>query len=405
MTLRTIVVDDSIIFRKIMRDALSEIPGVDVVDIARDGIHAVEKITSQKPDLVTLDIEMPGLNGLEVLEELELRGIQTNILVVSAHTPRGAETTTQALSMGALDFILKPIGGDSIANAEQLRSELRRLIGMVKNQNSGVATRLAPPKPVVAWKSTNHIGEHCQVPVKLSPAVALGAPPTHVLPPGLLTPKFPKRCQAIFLGISTGGPKALASFIPKIPSHFDIPIILVQHMPPLFTGTMAKSLDASSTLNVVEATDGMPMVGGGVYIAPGGKHLAVKTDVRGTLIAKVTDDAPVKSCKPSVDYMMMSVAPDIAQNSLAVIMTGMGDDGKEGCAQMRKHGCTVWAQSAPSCTVYGMPRQVIENNLADFAFDLKDLPNLLAQLTRRSGNPAAAPTFAGSITQAVKLAV
>lgn len=378
MTLRTIVVDDSIIFRKVMRDALSEIAGIEVIDIARDGLTAVEKIVSQKPDLVTLDIEMPGLNGLEVLKQLELRGVNTNVLVVSAHTTRGAETTTQALSMGALDFILKPSGFDQDANEAQLRAELRRLIGVVNTRGTTMPRR---PKPTVAWNSTNQVGEHCTVPV---PASVANNPSVHPLPAGLTTPKYPNVCKAIFLGISTGGPKALASVIPKIPSNFDIPIILVQHMPPLFTGTMAKSLDATTELSVVEATDGMPLIGGGIYVAPGGSQLGVKADIRGTLIAKVTDDDPIKGCKPSVDYMMSSVPADIAKKSLAIIMTGMGDDGKDGCTHLRKHGCTVWAQSAPSCTVYGMPRQIIENNLADFAFELTDLPNLLGQLSRKA---------------------
>ncbi|TWT96234.1 chemotaxis-specific protein-glutamate methyltransferase CheB [Neorhodopirellula pilleata] len=385
MTLRTIVVDDSIIFRKVMRDALSAIPGVEVVDIARDGSSAVDKIVAAKPDLVTLDIEMPGLNGLEVLEELDLRGIQTNVIVVSAHTSRGAEVTTQALSMGALDFILKPDNDNAGANLAQLKSELARLLKMVKAQPQLSMVSSSPAKsetlsaPIVA-----------RAPVRTTKTTSVPRPVECNLE-NLKTPKFPHLCHAIFIGISTGGPKALASVIPKLPATFTIPIVIVQHMPPLFTATMAKSLDNTSALNVVEATHGMPLAGGGVYIAPGGKQLGVKADARGNVIAVVTDDPPIKSCKPSVDYMMSSVPSSIARNSLAVIMTGMGDDGRDGVSYLRQNGCTVWAQSAESCTVYGMPRQIIENGLADFAFDLDDLPNLLSQLAYRAGGYCPVP--------------
>jgi len=390
MTLRTIVVDDSIVFRKIMRDALSDIPDVEVVDIARDGSSAVEKIIATKPDLVTLDIEMPGLNGLEVLEELECRGIQTNVIVVSAHTSRGAEVTTQALSMGALDFILKPDNDDAEINKAQLKTELGRLLRMVKGQPK----RSTPTSNPVKGQAES-VSKPTRTPIRTSnPTTTAGPSPR--TNESLRNPKFPSQCHAIFLGISTGGPKALASVIPRLPAEFNIPIVIVQHMPPLFTATMAKSLDNTSALNVVEATQGMPLAGGGVYIAPGGKQLGVKADARGNLVAVVNNDPPIKSCKPSVDYMMLSVPANIARNSLAIIMTGMGDDGRDGVTQLREHGSTIWAQSAASCTVYGMPRQIIENDLADFAFDVDELPKLLGQLKHRTGGYCPGPPTPGS---------
>jgi two-component system chemotaxis response regulator CheB len=191
-------------------------------------------------------------------------------------------------------------------------------------------------------------------------------------------------CKAIFIGISTGGPKALTQVIPQIPAGFPIPIVVVQHMPPLFTATMAKSLDKTSQLSAVEVSDRMPMVAGGLYIAPGGKQLGVTTNTQGELLADVNDSPAMKGCKPSVDYLLGSVPPNIAKQSLAIIMTGMGDDGRIGCEKMRTFGTTVWAQSETSCTVYGMPRQIAENGLADFVFDLNDLPGLLNQLARKS---------------------
>lgn len=372
MALRTIVIDDSILFRKVMRDALGELEGVEVIDIARDGVTAVEKITLHKPDLITLDIEMPGLNGLEVLKELERRGIKTQTLVVSSHTNRGAEVTTQALAMGAFDFILKPQGTNVDESLALLRAELKKRLTvlMAMDRRPGPQT-----KPIIARSaavSTNRTTTQAHV-----------TAPTDGSP----IPKFPAACKAVFIGISTGGPKALANVIPRLPAGFPVPIIIVQHMPPLFTATMASSLDKASDLNVAEASDGMPMIAGGVYIAPGGKQLGVSTNASGQLIARVNDAPAIKSCKPSVDYLMGSVPADIARRSLALIMTGMGDDGRNGCTTLRSHGATVWAQSEQTCTVYGMPRQVIENGLADSVFDLDALPGLLSQLARKPGNP------------------
>lgn len=370
MTLRTIVVDDSLIFRKVVRDALSEFEEVEVIDIARDGLTALEKITLQKPDLVTLDVEMPGLNGIEVLRELENRGIKTRVIMVSSQTKRGAEVTTQALSMGAFDFILKPEGSNFDESLNMLRRELEKRIAVLlpKKTTSRIAAKPA----------SNHVAP------KLSTSSQTNVK-TRIDANDLSTTKFPSMCKAIFIGISTGGPKALANVIPKIPAGFPFPIVIVQHMPPLFTATMAESLNGNSKLNVAEAADGMCMVAGGVYIAPGGKQLGVSTNVRGDLVACVSNSAPIKSCKPSVDHMLGSIPRGVARRSLAIIMTGMGDDGRDGCTTLRAQGATVWAQSESTCTVYGMPRQIVENGLADSVFDLDALPGLLGQLVRKQG--------------------
>ena len=370
MTLRTIVVDDSLLFRKVMRDALGEIDGIDVIDAARDGLVALDKITLHRPDLVTLDIEMPGLNGIEVLKALDKRGLKTRVIVVSSQTRRGAEVTTQALAMGAFDFILKPEGGDLNESLKMLRQGLEKRISL-----------LMPKHKLTRQQS-----------IRRKPGLISNSSPTEqrsrakrIDTNHLSTPKFPTTCKAVFIGISTGGPKALANVVPKIPSGFPAPIIVVQHMPPLFTATLANSLDKTSGLQVYEATNGMPMVAGGVYVAPGGKQLGVCTNTRGDLVAEVNNAPPVKSCKPSVDYMLASVPNEIAKKSLAIIMTGMGDDGRDGCEKLRAHGATVWAQSESTCTVYGMPRQVVESGLADSVFDLESLPSLLSQLAKKSG--------------------
>ncbi len=383
MTLRTIVVDDSIIFRKVVRDALAGIDGVQVIDVAKDGHTAVEKICRLKPDLVTLDIEMPGLNGLQVLEELQRRGVQTRVIMVSSLTSRGAEVTTQALAKGAFDFILKPDGTGVLAGVETLRTELRLRIQAITTQERRGDT---PSNLRSVVREIRHVTEtDIDHGLELKPASNL-RPQSH---PAISHRGIP---EVIFIGISTGGPNALATVLPQLPADFAIPIVIVQHMPPMFTATMAKHLDKQCALRVEEAMDATPIVKGCIYIAPGGKQLSVGPNGSGGLVTVVDDSPAVKSCKPSVDHLMFSVPASVAARSLAIIMTGMGSDGREGCERLKHNGAAIWAQSADSCTVYGMPRQVIESGLADATFDLNELAGLLKRLTSGRGPTCVLPS-------------
>lgn len=366
--LRALVVDDSLIFRKVVRDSLASIDGVDVIDVARDGASAIDKIRFLRPDLVTLDVEMPGLDGLQVLEAIQKLKIETNVIMVSSLTTRGAETTTRALAIGAFDFILKPNHDSLEANTRNLQVELGRRIEVLRRWQVAPArattqviagdrvdrnarlgrSQLAPTTgPATTAERTSYDGESLQSSEKLN-------------------------LSAICIGISTGGPKALSEVIPRLPAGIDIPILIVQHMPPLFTKTMADGLNAQSALTVVEATDGMRLRGGHVYIAPGGRHMRVG-GYPGAWTTEITDVDPIKSCRPSVDYLFASAAEQFRSQLLGIVMTGMGDDGVDGCRAIAARGGQIWAQDKDSCAVYGMPRQVIDAGLADRVLPLSQI--------------------------------
>ncbi len=364
MNLRAIVVDDSIVFRKVIRDAIAQIDGVDVIDVARDGASAIEKIKRHRPEVVTLDLEMPGLSGLEVLESLQREHIETNVIMVSSHTQRGAVATTKALEMGAFDYILKPDNDDAVDNQNELRQQLAsRLDFLIRPAASSTARANDEASPQAPQAGTSESSNHC------FSSDFISCDPV----------------DAICIGISTGGPKALARVIPSLSSEINIPILIVQHMPPMFTETMARSLNERSSLAVVEATDGMPLRGGQVYIAPGGKQTRVG-GYPGAWTIEVTNDDAIRSCKPSVDYLLNSAAHQFHQRLLAIVMTGMGDDGLAGCRTVAAHGGQVWAQDQVTSTVFGMPRQIIEAGLANEILPL----DLISQGIEKCGCQAGA---------------
>ena len=353
MNLRTIVVDDSVIFRKVVRDCLGELPGVDVVDFARDGTTAVDKIRFHRPDLVTLDLELPGLDGLEVLSALQREQIDTNVVIISSSTLRGAATTAKALQFGAFDFILKPEGHDRGENMDKVHRQLALAVDALRRRQSSSSRGSEPDV-----------------------SVPVGSPP----------PDESKRPQqgldAICIGVSTGGPKALTEVLPKLSSSVDVPILVVQHMPPLFTATLANELNQEATLDVVEASHNMPLRGGTVYLAPGGKQMRIGGRP-GNWAIEVRDDAAVKNCKPSVDYLFRSAADKFRNRMLAIVMTGMGDDGLVGCQAVERSGGRIWAQNEASSTVYGMPRRVVEAGLADRVVSLTDIRTGIERQGRR----------------------
>ncbi|MFK8110752.1 MAG: chemotaxis response regulator protein-glutamate methylesterase [Rubripirellula sp.] len=348
MKLRAIVVDDSLIFRKVVRDCLGQLRGVEVIDVAKDGMSALDKIIKQRPDIVTLDVEMPVLDGLEVLKALQREKVDSKVIMVSSHTERGAATTTRALSIGAFDFILKPNLGSMEENQRELKEQLgqridllrRRTLRSIGKDASPARPRVEAPvaKPVLAKRKPTRIG----------------------------------RLDAICIGISTGGPKALSELISSLPAEINIPILIVQHMPPLFTATLARGLHESSQLKVVEAEDGMPLKGGVVYIAPGGRQMRVG-GYAGAWTTEITDDEAVKACKPSVDYLFSSAAQQFRSKMLAIVMTGMGDDGLVGCRKVAERGGVIWSQDQASSTVFGMPRQIAQAGLADEVRSLREI--------------------------------
>lgn len=375
--LKCIVVDDSLIFRKVMRDCLAQLPDVDVIDVASDGNRAIEKIIQYKPDLVTLDVEMPGRDGIQVLQAIREAGIDADVIVVSSRTHQAASVTTRALALGAFDYILKPDLGSFEKNMDELFTQLEpRVKAIRKRRSCCVVPRTRPNAPTTnqTWISNSHAA-----PAKSDTSIssdntlsARDAANTRVR-----TRFIP---EVIGIGISTGGPAALRKLLPQIDANFPLPILIVQHMPPLFTNSLARDLNSVSKIEVCEAVNGQVIRPGVAYIAPGGTQMRVSS-LGGQRCIEITDDPPVRSCKPSVDYLFASIAESYGSGTLALVMTGMGNDGTDGCRQIKARGGHVVAQEEASCTVYGMPRQVVEAGLADRIESLDGLAPLMNRAT------------------------
>ncbi len=356
--MRTLIVDDSMLFRKVVRDTLADCPEVEVIGVASDGQTALERIAQFQPDLVTLDIEMPTVSGTQVLKELRTWKRRPEVIVLSATTEQGAFVTTQALRLGAFDFVLKPTGGTPEANIAELRRELLPKIEELQRRRQRMIYLAAG---------------------KVEPSA--DAPP-----PREAARRFDvSRIKVVGIGISTGGPAALAQLLPRLPGHLAVPLVIVQHMPPEFTRSLAADLDKSSTIRVCEARQGQVLEPGVAYLAPGGKQMKIRPD-QGQALVELTDDPAERGCKPSVDYLFRSLAHTFGKQAMGVVMTGMGDDGTLGCRLLKRHGCPIVAQEERSCVVYGMPRQVIQAGLADLVVPLDQLHEVIS----RAGTPGAA---------------
>ena len=333
--LRVVIIDDSVVYRKIVRRVLSNAPNVEIVGVAPDGQLALEVIEVMQPDLITLDVEMPILDGLGVLRELKRRSQKVAVIMISCLTAPGAELTTQALELGAFDFVLKPDHRTPTENIEQLRRDLMPKI-------EALAMHRNPPRKRA---------------------------PVTVRPP---TQAHRRPAEIVVIGVSTGGPEALAKLLPALPAEFPLPIVIVQHMPPMFTNTLARRLNATCALQVQEAEHDQMVEAGNIYIAPGGKQLKLLRSPKGARMC-VNDDPPINSCRPSVDYLFCSAAEIYGDQAIGVILTGMGNDGTNGCQALKKQNSLVIAQDESSCVIYGMPRCVVEAGLADEEIPLQGI--------------------------------
>lgn len=337
--IRVFVVDDSVVFRKLLLEAINRVPGVRTVGVASNGKEAIEAIPRVKPDFITLDLNMPVMDGLETLKQLHQVYPDFKVLMVSAYTSEGAAATLQALEAGALDFITKPEGYNESQNSRILCEQLALLFTKYAVSQ---AKRNYKPESKTGTVPVNDLkkpeGSHLSCSVKP---------------------------EVVALGISTGGPRALAALLPLLPSDFPFPLLIVQHMPKLFTKTLAESLDRKTHLSVIEAQNGEEVNAGKVYIAPGGKQMKVIRGGNGNKAIKITDDPPENHCKPSADYLFRSVAQVYGANALGVIMTGMGGDGVLGLRLMKRQGAQVAAQNRETCAVWGMPRMALEAGVVD----------------------------------------
>jgi two-component system chemotaxis response regulator CheB len=346
VSIRVLVVDDTVVFRRIVSDALAGLPGVEVLGTASNGKLALARMSALQPDLVTLDIEMPEMNGIEVLEAMGPAGLKAGVIVLSSLTERGGEMTVRALELGAFDFITKPDRGSPAENLAHLRAclqpmirafERRRDIRMMLHPESAHSPRSGVPS--VRLSSTAP-----------TPVMAVRRRPGHPL---------------VLIGVSTGGPAALASLLPALPGDLNAPVLIVQHMPALFTKPLAESLDRKSAIRVKEAKDGAIAEANCAYLAPGGAQMKVFAGPHGETMLRITDDPPENGCKPAVDYLFRSVALQFPGRAVAAILTGMGSDGTAGLRLLKRGGCSSIAQDEASCVVFGMPKEAIAAGLVD----------------------------------------
>ncbi len=343
--LKVVVVDDTVLYRKIVSDVLAEIPGVEVIGTAHNGKAALSKIKTLQPDLLTLDIEMPEMSGLELLERLHSETPDVGAIMLSTLTREGGAMTMRALELGAFDFIPKPQSGTLTENKAAVKKALEPIL-----QAFGRRRRIRTLSGI----------QHTAAKPIVRPAMKISTAPMR---PAV---KRAGASSIIAIGISTGGPNALARMLPKLPGNIGVPIVVVQHMPPMFTQSLAKSLDSKCALGVHEAINGEPLHPNVIYIAPGGKQMKIVAGADGRQrVIKITDDPPENSCKPSVDYLFRSVAELYVGRSTGVIMTGMGSDGTTGLKQMKGNGAVVIAQDEGSCVVFGMPKEPIQQGLVD----------------------------------------
>ena len=339
---RVLVVDDSALMRKLIPQILETDSSIQVVGTAMDGNFGLKKIEELRPQVITLDLEMPGMGGLDMLKEI-MRRHRIPVIVVSSHTTRGASVTLKALSLGAFDFVAKPT--DVSSRMQEIAHELISKIKAAA-QSRGIAIH---PEPDIPMPRTRAKGK-----------TAASRPPTRI----------------IAIGISTGGPQSLHYLLAQLPSDFPGSIVVVQHMPEGFTEMFAKRLDECCALQVKEAQSGDLLLAGRVLICPGNRHLKVKRMPLGD-VAILSDDPRVNGHRPSADVMFKSVAEEFGTRAIGVIMTGMGEDGAQGLGLIKATGGTTIAQGEQSCIVFGMPKAAIERGHAMRVIELEAMASTL----------------------------
>jgi len=370
---RVLVADDAVLFRRLLADVLASLPDVEVVGSAANGKIAIQKVRELKPDLLTLDIEMPEMDGLAVLDALLRSGEPpVEVIVVSALSRRGGDLTMRALEKGAFDFITKP----DAATPEQGREALRRELAV---RVRAVAHRLEV-RSILRGKSSPAPSETSAT--NLSGERALGASSLGGVAMRMQRLSNPEKPDMVLIGVSTGGPVALAKLLPAIPKDIGVPILIVQHMPPIFTKALADSLAAKCAVRVREAIHGESPEANTVYIAPGGRQMRLAAGAGNQPIVELTDDPPENNCRPAVDYLFRSAANRFPGRSMAVILTGMGSDGTLGLRLLKRHGCYVIAQDEASCVIYGMPKAAVDAGVTDVVLPLESIAGRITSIVK-----------------------
>ncbi len=340
--IKVMIADDSAFMRMILKDIVDSQPDMKVVAIAKDGFEALELAVKHKPDVITLDVEMPKLNGIEALK-LIMKKAPTRVIMVSSLTEEGADITLTALEIGAVDFLPKPAGSISMTFRQVADQLIEKIRNAVKVDLKTLLAKRVRPSVVTAKK----------------PLVATG--------------------KVVVIGSSTGGPRSLDLIVPALPENFPAPVIIVQHMPPGFTKSLAVRLDKTSKLKVKEAQEEDILKPGWVYIAPGDYHLGAK--LSGRDVSLYLDKSPkINNVRPAVDFTLDKIAEIYKDKTIAVILTGMGKDGTKGAFKVKFYKGTVIAEAKETCVVFGMPKSVIEEGYADHILPAYEIPKKLVEL-------------------------
>jgi len=367
MTVKVLVVDDSSFFRRQISNILNEDPQIEVIDTAEDGRDAVEKAIKLKPDVITMDVEMPNMNGIDATKQI-MQKAPTRILMFSSLTMDGAKATLSALEAGAVDFLPKRFE-DITQNKEDAKKVLcERVVTISRGAVARPVSVRAPlAKPSVAKPATTP--SPVSSPAGGAPAIPVAA---------ARVSRSGKQYQLLAIGTSTGGPAALQEVLSVLPADFPVPILLIQHMPGTFTPAFAQRLNDICAISVKEAADGDYLKPGVAYLAPGGQQMEIKK--RGAeAIIKIGAGDMHPTYKPSVDISFASVAEAYGGNVLAVVLTGMGSDGKLGAIGLKEKGATIWAQDEASCIVYGMPAAIVDAGIADKILALSSVGDSIAK--------------------------
>ncbi len=360
MAIRVLIVDDSGFFRRRVSEILTEDPMLEVVGMATNGQEAIEKTLELRPDVITMDIEMPVMDGIQATRKIMAQR-PTPIIMFSSLTTDGAKATLDALEAGALDFLPKRFE-DISSNKEEAKHMLcQRVRGLAQKRPT------VPHVPPVVI----HTAVPRATPVRNSTPVAAGATP-HV-ETGTKT-----NISLVAIGTSTGGPIALQKVLTSLPANFPVPIILVQHMPASFTGPFAQRLDSLCQITVKEAVDGDVLKPGTALLAPGGKQMLITGRAQHAVI-KIEEGDPSMTYRPCVDLTFDSIARVFPGHTLGIIMTGMGADGREGSRALKQGGSIIWAQDEASCVVYGMPAAVADAKIAERMVSLDDIGPSIVQ--------------------------
>lgn len=349
--IKVMIVDDTVTYRKILTKVIESIDGVDITATASSGKIALMRLEINQPDLILLDVMMPEMDGEETLKKIKEKYPSVNVVMISAFDTANSKKTLLCLEAGALDFIPKPTTKSAEEGFKVLIEYLKPLVSIINKKKN----------------------EHLQIPVAIKDVVPQ--------PESLSTPSISiGKIELVVIGVSTGGPNALGKVLSRLDNGMSCPILIVQHMPPMFTQSLAEKLTKITSFEVKEAEDGEIIQKNTVYIAPGGMHMVLRHNPLGQNYLAIIDTPPVNHCKPSVDVLFRSVAPLYENRVLSVVMTGMGKDGTEGVKSLKRKGAYCLVQDKKSSVVWGMPKSVFDLGLADDVIPLNDLGAKISQL-------------------------